>query len=157
MPPATTSHCNRCGAGVLVGNTTGKDTKNREKAKKWRAAVVKFSSSEATVSYYSSAREASSNLPGHTDCPHTHLLHRCVCVCAVCMCVWTFRVSHSLPRSRYLHQRLWRSHQPPYSTCTAPHTPTAGSDPRSLPATTLPPLRFKTKAAAFGGNRWRFY
>lgn len=55
-------------------------------------------------------------------------------------CVWIFRVNHTLPRSRYLHQRLWRSHQPSQSTCSAPHTPTAGLDPCSVPATTPPSL-----------------
>lgn len=79
-------------------------------------------------------------LPTHTPPPQ------------VCY-VWSFRLSHSLPRSRYLHQRLWRSHQPSYSTLHR----SSHSDPCSHPATTPPALRFKNNAAAFGGNRWRFY
>lgn len=72
MSPVTSCHRSSYSTGVLVEHTTEKDTKNRQKAKKLSVVVVKFSSSsEATLSYYSSVKEASSNLPGHTGCPHT--------------------------------------------------------------------------------------
>lgn len=81
MTPVTSSHRRSYGAGVLLKNTTEKDTKNTENAKKLSVVVVEFSSREARLSYYSSVKEASSNLPGHTDCPHTPPPQVCMYVC----------------------------------------------------------------------------
>lgn len=77
--------------------------------------MVKFSSSKASVLYYSSAREASSNLPGHAACPHIHLLHRCV-MCGVLG--WVI-LSHVVDTST---SGCGDPISPRTVPCTAPHT-----------------------------------
>lgn len=97
----------------------------------------------------------------HTDCPHTHTSSStgvCVCVCV------DFRVSHL----SHVVDTSTSGCGDPISPHTAPAQlltlPSSARIRRSLPARTpsppQPPLVFKSAAAAaaaFGGNRWRFY